>query len=99
MAKHHLRFQVTIPASLTRKPEQVLKKTIAGAAEHLSSMVPRAKNKHFAPRYEERKTKLGVVLDLLVVMTFDHDGPLPPHVNMLKSHHEITTQLRRGRGN
>lgn len=99
MPRHVLKFQVTIPKHLTRKPEDVLKKTIAGACEHLASMVPHARNKDFSPIYEERKTKLGVVWDLLVVMSFEYQGPLPPHVLLLKNHHDITLQLRRGRGN
>ncbi len=97
--KHFLRFQVTIPKHLTRTPQQVLEKTIKGAAEHLQSLVPKARNKRFIPQYEERKTKLGVVWDLLVVMEFEHAGPLPSYVSMLKQHHDITLQLRRGRGN
>lgn len=99
MTRHVLRFQVTIPAHLTRTPQQALEKTIRGAVDHLNSMVPRATNRSFHPVYVERQTKLGLCWDLLVVMKFDHQGPLPPHVNMLKQHHEITMQLRRGQGN
>lgn len=97
--KHYLRWQGTIPKSLTRNPEQQLRKVVEGAAEHLNSLVPGAKNRDFRPVYEERTTKLGVVLDVLVVMSFDYPGPLPPHVQNLKQYAEIQQQLRRGKGN
>lgn len=99
MPKHALRFQCTIPAHATRTPQQALEKVTKGAAEHLMSMVPLAFNRKIDRTYEERKTKLGLVWDVLVVFQFDHKGPLPSHVGNLKQHHEITTQLRRGKGN
>ncbi len=99
MSRHSLKFQVTIPAHLTRTPQQAMNKVIDGAVKHLNSLVPRATNKSFSPIYEERKTPLGIVWDLLVVFRFDLTGPLPPDVAKLKQHHDITMQLRRNQGN
>ncbi len=99
MSRHTLKFQVTIPAHLTRTPQQAMNKVINGAVQHLSSLVPGATNKDFRPVYEERITKLGTVWDLLVVMRFDYAGPLPPEVSKLKLHHDISMQLRRNQGN
>jgi len=99
MPKHCLKFQCTIPAHATRTPQQALEKVTRGAAEHLLSLVPGAFNREVKRFYEERQTKLGTVWDVLVQLFFDYKGPLPAHVNNLKTHHEITTQLRRGKGN
>lgn len=97
--RHALRWQCSIPASLTRTPQQVLEKTIDKAAEHLASLVPAATERSFHPVYEERQTKMGTMLDLLVVFRFTLKGPLPPKVARLKQHAEINQQLRRGKGN
>lgn len=86
MARQHaLRFQCTIPASMTRTPQQVLQKTIQEAANTIRRMVPYATDFDVSPIYRERKTrKLGTVWDLLVVCQFNHRGPLPPNVLQLK---------------
>ncbi len=99
MARHSLKFQCTIPAHLTRTPKQAMDKVINGAVAHLNSLVPGATNKSFHPLYEERKTKLGTVWDLLVVFKFDYAQALPPDVARLKQHADITLQLRRNQGN
>lgn len=99
MPQHCLRFQCTIPAHATRTPQQALEKVTRGAAEHLRSLVPSAHNCEVKRMYEERKTKLGMVWDVLVVLLFDHRGPLPPHVGNLKQYAAIQKQLRQGRGN
>lgn len=99
MAKHCLRFQCSIPASLTRTPEQALAKTIEAACEHLVALVPGSRARQFSPIYEERKTRMGMMWDVLVVFRFELDGPLPPIVQAKKQHAEINQQLRRGRGN
>ena len=99
MARHTLRFQTTIPAHLTRTPQKAMDKVINGAVQHLSSLVPGATHKNFAPIYEERVTKMGTVWDLLVVFTFDYAGALPPEVARLKQYADITLQLRRNKGN
>lgn len=84
---------------MTRSPQQALAKVIDGACRHLYSLVPKAYDRSFSPVYEQRKTKLGLVTDLLVVFKFRHRGPLPPDVAKLKLHHEIVTQLRKNKGN
>jgi hypothetical protein len=99
MSRHAIRFQCTVPAHLTRTPQVALEKTINAAVEHLNSLVPGATNRSFHPVYEERKTKLGTVWDLLVVMKFDFKGPLPPGIAALKTHAELMQQLRRNKGN
>lgn len=99
MPRHALRFQCTIPAHATRTPQQALEKVTRGAAEHLMSLVPLAFNKKVDRTYEERKTKLGLVWDVLVVLQFDHKHPLPSHVENLKQYAAINKQLRQGKGN
>jgi len=99
MSRHALKFQCTIPAHLTRTPQQAMAKVINGAVQHLNSLVPGATNKSFHPIYEPRKTKLGTVWDLLVVYRFDLTGPLPPDVAKLKTYADIKLQLRRNAGN
>ncbi len=99
MSWHYLKFQVTIPAHLTRTPRQAMEKVITGAVKHLNSMVPQAYDREFKPMYVDRKTKLGVVWDLLVVMKFRHRGPLPPAVAPLVTHHKILTNLLRNAAN
>ncbi len=94
-----LRFQTSIPAYLTKSPQKALEKVVLGAVKHLNSLVPGAYDRSFEPRYEERQTKLGLLWDVLVVMKFRYKGPLPPDVEKLKTHHDITMQLRRNRGN
>lgn len=94
---HSLKFQTTVPASLTRTPHEALKRVIDTAAETLRRMVPHAYDIDFKPIYKERKVKkLGWVWDLLVVMQFNHKGPLPPNVAQLKLHHDISKNLTKG---
>lgn len=97
MARQHaLRFQCTVPASLTRTPQMVLGKIIQDAVQTIRRMVPYAYDFDAKPVYSERRTKkLGTVWDLLVVCQFNHKGPLPLNVQQLKLHYDIKKKMLR----
>jgi hypothetical protein len=99
--RHAVKFQCTIPASLTKTPQVALKKTIDSAAEHLRGLVgPGGYNFQVSPIYVERKTQLlGTVWDLNVVLLFDFKGPMPEHLKRLVQFAKIQKQLREGKGN
>ncbi len=97
---HFLRHQVTIPAHLTRTPHQAMEKVIKAAAEVLMQRAGhRAFDRSIEPRYEERKTKLGLVWDLLVVLKFRHRGPLPPDLRAMKEFSDVRKMIRHGKSN
>lgn len=88
--QHALKFQCTIPASKTRTPMMALERISTSAAETLKRMVPYAYDVEFKRIYHERRTrKLGLVWDFLMVMQFNHRGPLPPNVLQLKLYYDI----------
>jgi len=92
---HVLKWQATIPASLTRTPMQVMGKITEAAAEVIIRMVPNAYDRDWKRIYRERQTrKFGPVWDVLVGMSFRHRGPLPPNVSQLKLHHEIQKKMK-----
>jgi hypothetical protein len=99
--RHVVKYQCTIPASLTKTPQAMLDRTIKSASEYLRGLVgPGGYNFQVSPIYAERKTKLlGTVWDLNVVLFFDFKGPMPEHLKRLVQFAKIQKQLREGKGN
>lgn len=97
--KHTLQFQCSIPATATRYAYQRMDGITMKALETLCRMVPRAYEIERKRKYRERPTRIGIMWDVLIMIVFRHNGPLPSNVEQLAVFAKIQQQIENGLAN
>lgn len=97
--KHALQFQCSIPAVATRNAYARMENITLQALETLCRMVPRAYEIERKRKYRERPTRIGIMWDVLIMIVFRHNGPLPSNVEQLAVFSRIRQQIEEGLAN